>query len=268
MQKIICFFILLTISCYSFAGLGNKKVKICDDAATWPPYAYHPIQNGAEDKSKAIGATVDLLKEVFKNLKLEMQYDLIPWKRCLGSVKFYTHEHEYEMFANGSLNEDRQANYYVSVPIYNTNQGLFYSKNVFQKKPNITTFGKANNFRVCGILGYNYEIFNDLDKDNIDLGATSINSIISKLNTGRCDFYPSSIQPVLGAETVGKIDLKNIEHLTTTDGKIIPFYVFVSKKSPRGKELIEAINKEILKLQESGQAEQIFKKYLPAGTDL
>lgn len=81
---------------------------------------------------------------------------------------------------------------------------------------------------------------------------------------GRCQFTIGSIEPIYGRIATGEVKLfPQLVGESLPDIPRTKFYFLVSKQSPRGKEIVDALNRGIKKLQESGQYEEIFKTYLP-----
>ncbi|MEH6405564.1 MAG: transporter substrate-binding domain-containing protein [Sneathiella sp.] len=245
-----------------------ETVAICDDGGEWPPYIYYNRTNGKIDKSAPLeGATIELFNEVFKRSGLDYTIELIAWKRCLEEVTNFAENKNYEIVTNGSYNEDRQKNYYVSAPLYKTHQGLFYSTDKHKQAPIIRSAKDLNKYSLCGILGYNYTMYTALGvKEEIDTGAKSLVTVLKKISEGRCDFFPSPMESVLGGQTIGLYKLpKNIEVVKVPWVGATTFHLFVSKSSPRAYELYTKINQQIMVLQGRGIAGKIFKKYLPQG---
>ena len=261
---------ILSVSLFSIQTVFAEAVHICDDAAEWPPYIYYQRVNGKPDKSTITGATVDLLKALFKEIKMEFTIELLPWKRCLTEVDQFGQSGKYEVFVDGSYNEERYNKYYLSTPLYKTHVGVFYSKKRFPEGPPITQASDLNQYRLCGMFGYNFEPF-------ISAGVTTNISTAGKNNTTnflllekqRYDFFLSAIEPVYGSHVIGQHTIpEEIMSFPVLGIKKFTFYLFVAKSSPRAFELYTKINQAIIKLHETGISEAIFKKYLPGGTGL
>ena len=136
------------------------------------------------------GFTFDLLIEIFGILNLDHSIDMIPWKRCLREVGSFGEKQNYEMISNASYNQERAQKYHYSDPIYATRPGVFYSKKYFPKSPPFQKASELNNYRLCGIKGYNFEMFHELGiKRKIDLSAYRNVHIFKKVTLGKCDFF-------------------------------------------------------------------------------
>ena len=248
----------------------NKEVKICYDSGEWPPYTYFKRDNGKINKSAVEGATVELFNEVFKGIGLKHSTTMMAWKRCLRDVTDYDQNGRYEMFTNGSYNEDRANKFYITSPLYRTKQGLFYSTKTFKTPPKIDSPSDLVGYRVCGILGYNYTMYIKLGlKNEIDTRANDLATVLDKIARGRCDFFPSPMEPILVGKKIGVFNYSDVIAAvrmhwagTTT------FHAFISKTSPRAYELYTKINHQLQILQGNGKSDEIFKKWFENGDGL
>ncbi len=85
MKFLIVITTLFSIFCVMNQAIA-QPVKICSDQEDWAPFTFYPRVNGKADKSRQIGITQDLLKEVFKIVGLKYSVTPQPWKRCLQEV--------------------------------------------------------------------------------------------------------------------------------------------------------------------------------------
>lgn len=245
----------------------SKELQICDDQAEWPPYMYFPRKNGVADKSQLTGATKDLIDRIFATSGISYSIKLLPWKRCLNEV---VEGDTYEVFADASSNEERLKSYHRTKATYKTTEGLFFSKKRFPNGLDLSKASDINQYKLCGILGYNYNNYFKLGvKKEVDMGVNHARKAFQKLENGRCEVFLSTIAPIFGAVAINQFSLSpQIDHTTLPGGQGTAFYFWVSKKSPRATVLLETINTAIDKLYGNGEANKIFKKYLPGGTAL
>jgi polar amino acid transport system substrate-binding protein len=110
----------------------TNEVKICYHDGEWPPYIYYKRDKGKINDAEIEGATVELFNKIFKRIGLKHSTTMMAWKRCLYEVTHFNTKNTYEMFTNGSYNEDRASKYYITAPLYKTNQALFYSNKKIQ----------------------------------------------------------------------------------------------------------------------------------------
>jgi len=263
--------LIITISLFTLICLPNvtiaQPINICDGQMEWPPYTYYQRVNGQPDKLKLTGAVVELLDEVFNLIEMEYTITMLPWKRCTVEVMNFDKTKKYELFINGSFSMERTKEYYLSTPIYETRQGVFYSKKKYPDGPPISKTSDINNFKICGVHGYNLEyLYTDygLRKDKkIDSGAKSLYAAMRKIKSGYCDILVNSIEPVYGGTIIGKYTIPpDISSIPMPGVEPTTFHIFISKRSPRAYELLTKINQAILILQHNGVSKEIFKKYL------
>lgn len=265
MFRVFLVTLLLSISTSSIAE--SKEIKVCDDNAEWPPYMYYVREDGKPNKSKLTGATNDLLDRIFEISNIGYSTKMLPWKRCLNEV---LEGHTFEVFADGSSNEERLKKYHRSNTIYKTTEGLFFSKNRFPDGLNLSSAKDLNKYKLCGISGYNYANYYALGvKEDVDTGVNSASKAFQKLSTDRCDVFLSTVEPIFGAVAIKQFSLgSDINHEALPGGKGTFFYLWISKNSTRATMLVDTINTAIDKLYSNGEADAIYKKYLPGGTAL
>ncbi len=244
-----------------------EPVNICSDQEDWAPFTYFPRVNGVADKSRQIGITQDLLKEIFKIVGLKYSVTTRPWKRCIKEVDNFGRNQKFEMFIDGSFSMEKMEKYYLSTTIYSTHQALFYSKKKFPDGLPLKKLSDLNKFTFCGVLGYNYERYYNyglLKSTKIDQGAVNIPNALKKIDSGRCDVLGNSAEIVYGGVTIGAYTLPpSIKSMKLPDVEPTTFHIFIAKTSPRAHELLTKINQAILVIQHNGVSKKIFKKYLP-----
>lgn len=261
---IIGYQFLFLLLCLNISVLGSDKVvHICDDEAGWPPFVYNPVIDGEKDKTIIKGATVELIKEIFKEIGQEYTFEVIPWKRCILEVEKYAEKGNYEAFSNGGYSEERSKKYLTSLPLYYLSTGVFYSKKNFPNGIEINKIEDIKKYRFCGVHGYSYRSWNLKDSD-ISFRAKSGEAVLKMLSKGRCDVFTNGNVPIYAKVlSTGKSIIPDNVGSFLADNILAPssFHIYISKGSPRGKELLEKINNAILKLRENGTYEKIYSKY-------
>jgi len=246
-----------------------QKVSVCDDEAEFPPYTYREKHPDNPAAMRVTGATVDLVAEIFRHAKLTYSYDLIPWKRCTLEVENYRGGDGYEMFVNGSLNDERAKKFLVSLPVFRRHTGLWYSVKRFPQAIPITKPADLDGWRVCGARGYNYDWLVALGVREIDTGAASPQVALQKISLDRCDFVVAGLEDTYIAQKLGRLTIPpDIKGVAFPGHRYPTYHFFISKNSPRAQELHAAINRAIRDLQAKGVAQEIFRKYLPDGDGL
>lgn len=266
--------ILLLLTLIGFSSVPNaqeiENIKTCSHNGEWPPYIYFKKENGVIDKSQVQGATIELFNEIFRRMELTYSMDMIPWVRCLQEVHTFGKNKRYEFFFNASYSEERASKYYITSPLYITNQGLFYSTKRFTSPPKIDSPSDLEGYTLCGILGYNYTMYRELGVMNtIDTGAKGLSTVLKKIANERCDFFPSPMEPILAGKKLGVYnysDVIGVIHIpwAGTTG----FHAYIAKTSPRAFELYTKINHHLQILKNTGEADKIFKKWLTDGDGL
>ncbi|ACM92288.1 hypothetical protein NAMH_0980 [Nautilia profundicola AmH] len=250
-----------------FSLYAKDILYICDDGAEWPPFVFYKRVNGKVDKSKVVGALVDMYNVMFKDLNITYKLDLLPWKRCTYLVSVYDRAKKYAIFP-GLYSKERAKILYITKPIYTTHQVIWFSKKRFTKDEILNKVkNDINSLRICDVNGYNtsfyYTVFN-LDKNKtINQEATSQCAVLKKISANRCDIMVASKEAILGYQMIGKCKIpEDISYVPYDKLKTSKFRLFISKKYPKAKELLQKINKEIEKMDKSGIREKILKKWI------
>lgn len=263
-QFFSCFITMIALFCIYFSATRTahaETVRICDDVAGWPPFVYNPVVNGKLDESQVTGATVELLDAIFKEINLNYTLELLPWKRCMQEVEGYPTKGSFEAFSNGSYSEERARLYHTSLPIYSLDRGVFYSTEKFPNGIDVNSVEKIKNYRVCGVLGYTYELWG-LGEGEIDLGPKSSAAALKMVSLGRCDVFPSNLAPIYGQASIGESIVPSDVNAYVID--YIPartFHIFISRGSERGESLLKKVNDAISLLKETGEHDEIFNRY-------
>ncbi|WP_108652635.1 substrate-binding periplasmic protein [Dongshaea marina] len=247
----------------------EKLVTICDDAAEWPPYVFYERDKNGDTTRFISGASVSALKTILQEQGYAIKIRLLPWKRCLKEVANYGTSKSFEMVTNASSNSWRLEKFLRSDPFYQTREGYFYDGLRFPQGIQIRSIEDLDKLSICGVAGYNYEPYYQAGLTTlVDTGAHNVYQAMLKMVSRRCEVVLNSIEPVLGAEALGLFQLPpSIRHQALPVGTK-DFYMWVSKESPRGEELITIINQGLKKLRDSCRYESFYTKYLPEGSGL
>lgn len=240
-----------------------QPVQICDDSAEWPPYSFFPRVPVEAERPVLTGAMIELVERIFDLIKIDYQITAIPWKRCLHEVATFDHSRSYEVAIEGTLNEKRLEAFYMTAPVYTTTGAYWYSKQRFPNGPVIQNPADLKDYRLCGILGYNYTGYR-LPPDMVKHRPKTYQAAFTMVSLGRCDLFLSNIPTVVGKTKLGELSVPD-----DVDGKRVPglpsgtFHIFIAKSSPRAHMLLSEINQAILTLTYRGVTDEIFRKYLP-----
>ncbi|WP_170230532.1 substrate-binding periplasmic protein [Roseibium hamelinense] len=245
--------------CFLSVSAQADTLKICDDQEGWPPYIYHPVENGRVNTDKIEGAAVEFMTAVFADAGIEYLLELLPWKRCMYEVASFGPSGGFEAFSNGSFTEERAATYLITKPLYETTSGLFYNPAYHPNGLDLMTVADTKKYKFCGVFGYAYENWVIGD---IDTSAKSTELALKMVEAGRCDAVPTAIEPVLGSAAVGNpIVPAGLRIQTFETAENATYHIYISRASPRAEELRSKIDASIAKLRQDGTHAAIFDKY-------
>ena len=242
--------------------LAAPPVQIClGDSNEWPPYTYWQRTDGEVDRSRLTGAASTLVLEILQRLQLPYEVHYMPWARVQQELADFAEKGRCELTWDASYNAERAAYAHYSARLYETRLGLFYSAQRFAEVPLPALLQNLQPYRVCGVIGYNYQPFG--------LGEPikrfpGIQQNLDMLQRQRCDFFPSEIEPLYGGLALGIYQgHEQLRHVPLVASK--EFFLLVSKGSPRGELLISQFDQQLKQLQASGKAQQIFQRFMPDG---
>ncbi|BBE31486.1 hypothetical protein OSSY52_16270 [Tepiditoga spiralis] len=259
MKKILILILFIVLFNFSFSiDFKNIVINITDDGAEWPPYIYYERING-EKTNKITGFTVEVIKKIFEAENIKYTITLLPWKRALKEVEIGK---KYQMILNASYNEDRAKKFYFSKPFYYTHPYYFYNKKLHPNGLDIKKLNDFKNYRINGVLGYNYELYG-LNKKNVDTTAKNFLGAIKQIQANYYDLFPEAFEVLYGYFILNDLDFekeqigyKPIQWLKPTT-----FYAIFTKNS-FGLELKKIFDKGLEKLKESGEYDKILDKYI------
>ncbi|MDP2747182.1 ABC transporter substrate-binding protein [Pseudomonas sp.] len=249
--------VLLAMPC-----LAAPPVQIClGDSNEWPPYTYWQRSDGEVDRSRLTGSASTLVLEILQRLQLPYEVHYMPWARVQQELADFAEKGRCELTWDASYNAERSAYAHYSARLYATRLGLFYSAQRFAEVPLPALLQNLQPYRVCGVIGYNYQPFG--------LGEPikrfpGIQQNLDMLQRQRCDFFPSEIEPLYGGLALGIYQgHEQLRHVPLVANK--EFFLLVSKGSARGERLVSQFDQQLKQLQASGEAQQIFQRFTPDG---
>lgn len=242
--------------------LAAPPVQIClGDSNEWPPYTYWQRVDGEVDRSRLTGSASTLVLTALERQGLTYDVHYMPWARVQQELADFASKGRCELTWDASYNAERAAYAHYSAPLYETRLGLFYSAERFVDVPLPALLQNLQLFRVCGVIGYNYQPYGVGEAIK---RFPSIQQNLDMLQRQRCDFFPSEIEPLYGGLALGIYQgHEQLRHLPLTASKA--FFLLVSKGSPRGDQLITQFDQQFRQLQTTGEAQQIFQRFLPDG---
>jgi len=238
--------------------LKDITIQITDDDAQWPPFTYYHQNNTNE----LTGFAIDVIHMILDKNNISFNIVLIPWSRALRSV----HEGDYHMLLNASYNKDREKRYYLTQAYYSLNYAFFYSQTKYPKGiEHLSVEQMKNKYKICGLMGYSYEDVglksNEVDQESI----YSYDKLVKLLHYRheRCDVFVEGYEIFAGFSVIGKnyLSNKHLKYFIIPNIEKQPFHMMISRNFKHGEELQKIINEGINDLKQSGQMEQLLKKY-------
>ncbi|NEX59987.1 substrate-binding periplasmic protein [Noviherbaspirillum galbum] len=253
-----CALVAFLLGGHGTAAAADANINACEDIGEWPPYTYLERENG-KPTAKVTGFAVDVLRQIFKDQPAPPGIELLPWARCLKEVQ---NGSRYQMALNVSYSDERAKTYLLSQPYYLTSSNVFYSRKHHPAGLSIRKLADLQQFRVCGVAGYNYETYG-LKPGMVDQGTQNFPSLISKLHAGRCDLFIEKYEVMAGFSAIGQPLLSDPDLGRATLEGVPPtaFHMAVSRDYPQGEKLVARINDGIASLKASGAMDRMLRRY-------
>ncbi|WP_157729785.1 substrate-binding periplasmic protein [Bacterioplanes sanyensis] len=257
----VCLAALLILGCSRASAAELSTLHACEDAA-WPPYTYLKGE-------QVQGASYRLLQAVSQRLGQSLQFHVMPWKRCLAQVFAYP-KTDVEMFINGSANDERMRQFLRTVPVFAVRPGYAFHRDNSQRFEHIYSIKDFNDLHVCGVMGYNYEYARQQGlTSTINTRSTNVQQVINRVIEKKCDVMLTTFEVIQGGLEIGSLSASHdfiYRVAPALDATLV--YYWISRTSPRAETLLQEINTAIVQLQKEGEADKIFKRYLPEGDGL
>ncbi len=257
LASIIVFYLSVS-QCFAAAGI-QSPIRVCDDIAEWPPFIYKD-RNSRSTKTIVKGLSVDVIKDILSTQELKMDLELLPWKRCLSELE---RGHLYDMLLNASYSQERAEKYLFSIAYYTVTPHYFYSKKHYPNGLNILAKENLSQYRVGGMLGYNYSYWGLQEADVETSGIYSFEVLISRLHHGTIDLFVENYEVIAGFSKVGRPLLvdKNLHYERVPDMEPTPFYMMFSR-TPRGEALRKLVNTGLQDWKDSGRLKKLVEASL------
>ncbi|MCZ4279166.1 transporter substrate-binding domain-containing protein [Kiloniella laminariae] len=230
----------------------------------FPPFTYLEKEVPDKPQRELTGASYELISLVFSEAGIPAKVELAPWKRCLASVARFSVEGDFEIFLDGSSNREREGLYLRTQPVYLATRAIYYSKKNLPRATQIPELAALNQYRLCGIAGYNLQWLRLYSvTQSVDQTTYSYDQAFHKLDEGRCDFVIGYKEQVEGLIKEGDLALpKDVEILKNMIFPTETFYLWISRNSERADHLLQIVNDGIALLQQDGRYEDIFLRYV------
>ena len=220
MNFLIKTMLILIAYCISDALAQEDALTIVTDS--WPPYII--VEN-----DEVSGTDVDITRAVFKNMNRPISIVVMPWKRCVESIK----QQKADAILGISLSEERKSFlHYPNSPI-STGTTVFFTR----QDPDFSfiNLNQLKDKRAGAILGYSY--CDELDKADLLKRAERVSSLeqnFNKLLRHRLDLVVEVDS--VGLSTAQKMGIsKQISILENARFCVGGNYLAFSKKQGLGK---------------------------------
>ncbi|WP_432453675.1 substrate-binding periplasmic protein [Agarivorans sp. QJM3NY_29] len=235
--------------------ISNQKVAaetiVLAAAADSIPTSY--LENG-----KQTGILIDVINEAFNRAGYTVEIQLMPWARCLKSVK----SGDVDGIFSAYLTDERQEFMsYTSEVLITQVQAFFVSSNSTVTYDGDLTKLVDKSIGVINHTSYGPKLDAALAEglfSKIDVAQNS-KSNVRKLLAGRVDLIPSYRHVVLStAKSLGEIN--KIRQLSPNLEAVPSYLAFTRKRDFT--QLIADYNKALASMKEDGTYDMIFNKYL------
>jgi polar amino acid transport system substrate-binding protein len=234
-------FSLSLLFCSVFAYTENPIVIATND--------YTPYTSTKNDGS---GVILEIIRQAFNEVDLEVDYQFYPWKRCLGEV-----DKGLVFAATPYFKTDaRQKVYDYSDPILPMFNRWFYNKEKFPDGFEWSEMESFQGYRIGGVIGYWYIPEFERLGLNFELVKSDLQNL-QKLVNHRIDF--TIIDELTGNDLIR-------EHLSTNAGNIgileKPYdfqesYLLISRDYPNSEVIKKKFNQGLKMLKDNGKFWQI-----------
>lgn len=229
---------------------STKLLLVIDE---WAPYTSKNLEE--------YGMVSKIVALAMKEAGLEYEIQFKPWSRTLEMVKYGDAWGSFPWF----YTKERAEFYYYSESIMTSNTLVFYKKanNVIENPDiEIKSLDDLKAYEFGGVFGYFYESYLEDTKKQFKYDLSSdLESAFRLLEGGKVDI-------IIEEEVVGWHLISNMfpgrEHEFATFKNELSkekFYLIVTKEDRLAKQKIEAFNKGLSKIKQSGEYKKILEVY-------
>lgn len=234
----------------------QHRIAICDDENELPPFSFFERSAGARPALMG-GFSIAVLRDILVRRGLDYTVELKPWPRCVAMTSLGT---QFTMLMNLTYSVEREKHLLFTRPFAHLTSFYYYSRKRFPNGLPIASAADLQNYRVCGIMGHNYEGYG-MAPGQVDQGARNLESLIGKLKLERCTLFLEKDEIMLGYAALGKSYLAtaDIAKAPVPGLKPTPFHFGISKRYARAEELRRLIDEELMLMEASGKLAEIWK---------
>ena len=215
---------------------------------------YEPFTSTAQEGS---GFILDVTRQAFDAVDVEVQYEFYPWKRC----ELYLEEGRAFAAAPYVKNEERLQKYNYSDPIILTSNKFFYNKEKFPEGFTWETLEDFQGYTMGGSLGYWYLPAFERAGLTVELVGTDKQNL-AKLLDQRIDFL--LLNELTGMHVLRANYPDDVDKIGMLDKpeSVSEFYLMISRTYTNSEELTEKFNQGLGLIRGSDQYQQLLEQYL------
>jgi len=213
---------------------------------------YAPF-NMQDKNGELSGIDIEIITRAAEIAGVKLSITLLPWARALKMAVIGEAD---GIFGCGRKPEREKVLHYPETPVRNVEIGFFVNKHF---KGEIKSLGRLKGQSIGVVV--NYFASKEFNDDNTILKEHAANATVlfKKLmhNRNQVAIYSK----MAGIYKLKKLGFKNFRYFRYIDAPLYPSYFAFSKKSPNGKKLFKKLSPALKKLKETGEIDEIYKKY-------
>jgi len=208
-----------------------------------------------------VGASVELVQELFSRLGYETVITVMPFKRG----KEQTTSGKFAGLFTIVKSPERLKHYYYPNPI-TVNKNVFFKRK--EDRLEWKTMDDLKDYRLGLTDGYSYppilqSAINQGRFKHIDVISSGMPTILQlrKLAKKRIDFFMTEVSEGLFYKKLYAPEFDSIDYDPKLVGPVKNWYFVFSKKWPGAEQLVQEFNAELGKMVSEGRRDAIYRKY-------
>lgn len=244
-----CIAVMLTWLPVTAAG-GSLPDSVRITNGEWPPYLSEELPHH--------GIASRIVKEAFESQGISVEFSFYPWARSLSLAEDGT----YDGTAVWTESEDRQANFFLSDPVVNSQYVFFHRRD---QDFDWASWDDLSGYRIGATTDYFYsDAFEDKEAQEALHVERERSDIINlrKLQHGRIDIFP--LDPIVGAEMLrSEFSTREKEIFTFHPRPLhtLPLRLMLNRRGEHNEALMEAFNQGLAEMREEGRIQQYMNEY-------
>lgn len=243
-----------------FAHAG--EVRACGGANEWPPSSYYARRDG-QPTPQVAGFSPEVLAAALEGSRFQPTVALLPFARCLAEARAGA---SMQVVMAAFHTTQRADTFLYSKPYLTLTPRAYFLSAQWPRGLGVRSLTDLAGLRLCGLNGISYAHLGPA-AGSVYTGATDYPSMVRMLQARRCDAFVESQEVVNGFRLLGTPELSNPELGSAAVPEVQPLQVhfIVSKQYSQARELVQAIDAGLRRLQRSGRLEKMLARH-QAGT--